>query len=67
MDFINKDGTTERFKMNRQRLLHAITQYLSDGITIHIDDGKWDMSTLSDADADCLLQWTLFGELRYEV
>ena len=36
-------------------------------ITIHIDDGKWDMSTLSDADADCLLQWTLFGELRYEV
>ena len=36
-------------------------------VTIHIDDGKWDMSTLSDADADCLLQWTLFGELRYEV
>ena len=61
-----EDGTTERFEMNRQRLLHAITKHLSEGAYVRIDDGRWDISDLSDADADCLLQWTLFDDIKYD-
>lgn len=53
------------FVLNRRNLLDGIKQYVEVSCHVRIEDGQLALEDLSESDADVIVQFAIFGEVKY--
>lgn len=72
-DQISRDGalilydaeSDDKWKLTRENFLNGVKLYLENSTRLCIDDGCLDIDTLDASDADCIIQYGLFGEIIF--
>lgn len=59
-------GTGEVKRLWLNLLLDGIKKHLEDGGYVLITDSTWDMSSMTEDDADCIMQFALLGSIKYD-
>lgn len=62
----DKDEKFSLYDLTQTSVLNGIRKHLEEGSFLTIRDNQWDISTISEMEADCILQWALFDEQLYE-
>lgn len=47
-------------------LLDGIKKHLEDGSYVLIAESSWDMSSMTEDDTDCIMQFALLGSIKYD-
>lgn len=59
------DPDTESWTLTLDKLLNGIKLYFEDGCHVKVEDNSIDTSDIDANDADCIVQFALFGEVVY--
>lgn len=52
-------------ELTLEKFCQGFRQYLEDGFHVAVNDNKIDAGDIDANDADCIIQFALFGEVRY--
>lgn len=59
------DPATERWTLTLEKLLNGFKLYFEEGCHVAVEDNFVDTSYIDANDADCIVQFALFGEVVY--
>lgn len=53
------------WELNREKFLNGVKLYFEKGCHVQVEDNRIDTCDVDAADADCIIQFALFGEVVY--
>ena len=57
--------SSDKWELTREKFLEGVKRYFEDGCHIQVDDGCIDTGDIDAGDADCIIQFALFGEVQF--
>lgn len=57
--------SADTWELNREKFLNGVKQYFEDGFHVHVEDNRIDVGDIDGNDADCIVQFALFGEVVF--
>lgn len=55
----------EKWELTLEKFLKGVKLYFENGCHVQVEDGCIDPCDINANDADCIIQFSLFGEVRY--
>ena len=57
--------SSDEWELTLEKFLNGVKLYFEDGCHVRVEDGCIDASDMDSVDADCIIQFALFGEMRF--
>ena len=57
--------SSDKWELTLEKFLNGVKLYFEDGCHVHVNDGSIDPGDIDANDADCIIQFALFGEVVF--
>ena len=57
--------SSDKWELTLEKFLNGVKLYFEDGCHVHVNDGSIDPGDIDANDADCVIQFALFGEVVF--
>ena len=57
--------SSDKWELTLKKFLDGVKLYFEDGCHVHVNDGSIDPGDIDANDADCIIQFALFGEVVF--
>ena len=57
--------SSDKWELTLEKFLDGVKMYFEDGCHVRVEDSRIDPGDIDANDADCIIQFALFGEVRF--